>query len=155
MLTRTELRAENDRLRKGLQKIHDEHGQRSVWEKQGKHPTEYSKAWSDGYITALAHCSLIASEHLDPVAWAEHEESWRGAACDSDREWFERTGCCGHCGERADYCRCKPDDPCACGPHKLAAEDLPCRYCRGTGVAIKGTGQHPLFDGEGRDRSRG
>jgi len=119
------------------------------------YPTEAAKNWSDGYITALATCSLIAREHLDPVAWAEHEAEMQAASFATDREWFERTGRCGHCGDLAGYCACTEEDPCGCGPHEPATEDLPCSWCQGSGVGLRakstrGAALTALDEGEAR-----
>lgn len=122
---------EIERLRRGLERVRERHALADDWASAGR--TEYSKAWHDGYITALATCSLIASEHLDPEAWAEDDRALNFA---TDKEWFERTGNCGHCGNVGRYCVCTEDDPCGCGPHELATEPMPCGWCRGTGIGL-------------------
>lgn len=35
----------------------------------------------------------------------------------TDREWFDATANCGHCGIQAAGCTCTSSDPCGCGPH--------------------------------------
>lgn len=125
-----------ERLRRGLELIMERHKLREN-DYGDRYPTEYSRAWSDGYITALATCSLIAQEYLDPVAWAEHQEEWELGSHGTDQEWFERTGHCGHCGNVAAYCACTSDDSCGCGPHELATEPLPCWRCNGTGFSLR------------------
>lgn len=129
-----ELLEENKRLRVGLKKVQERHSLADDW--RSGHRTEAGKHWHDGYITALATCSLIASEHLDPVAWAESEDEQRIAVAGTDREWFEQTGNCGHCGNVGAYCVCTTDDPCGCGPHELATEPMPCGWCNGTGIGL-------------------
>jgi hypothetical protein len=126
--------SEVERLRRGLRRIMERHDQ---YDSGGGNRTEYSKAWGDGYVTALATASLIAQEFLDPVEWEKSEGKLQGAALDSDREWFERTGNCGHCGNLGAYCCCTDNDPCGCGPHELATEPLPCRWCGGTGIGMR------------------
>lgn len=123
-----------DRLRRGLELIMERHELREN-SSLGNHPTEYSRAWSDGYITALATCSLVAQEYLDPEGWAEHQEESAIAAHGTDVEWFLKTGNCGHCGNIAGYCACTEDDPCGCGPHEPATEPLRCWRCAGTGFS--------------------
>lgn len=129
---------ERDRLRAGLEKVQERHSLAETG--YGRHPTEAAKHWHDGLITALATCSLIAREHLDPVAWAEYEAQSETAAHGSDQEWFDQTGNCGHCGNVAAYCCCTPDDPCGCGPHELSTEPLQCSWCKGSGIAIRPRG---------------
>lgn len=126
--------AEVTRLRRGLEKVQERHSLADDW--RSGHRTDFAKHWHDGYITALATCALIADEHLDPEAWAEHQEEWQAGSHASDAEWFERTGNCGHCGNVGAYCVCTPEDACGCGPHELATEPLPCGWCNGTGVAL-------------------
>jgi hypothetical protein len=126
-------RTEVERLRRGLEKVQERYYLATWAPYGGDWPTEYARAWHDGFVTAMATCSLIADEHLDPAAWAEHEEDQWVAAQGTDREWFERTGYCGHCGSRAEHCACTEDDPCSCGPHELSDRPLPCGWCDGTG----------------------
>jgi hypothetical protein len=93
----------------------------------------YGKGWHDGYVTALAEVSLIISEETDPEGWAEHLADQQ-ALGGTDREWFERTGCCGHCGNPAEDCLCTDDDPCQCGPHpERRTWPRDCGWCKGTG----------------------
>lgn len=121
-----------DRLRKGLQAI-EAHYKQALYPQSGG--TEYSKAWHDGYVTALATCSLIASEHLVSAdEWtSDHTEQNGLAAYGTDKQWFEKTGYCGHCGNLAGYCQCTPTDPCGCGPHEKSMDPLRCWVCAGTG----------------------
>jgi hypothetical protein len=126
--------SEVERLRRGLRRVMDRHDK---YQSRGPYPTEYSKAHGDGYVTALATCSLIAQEFLDPEEWEKSEAEWRGASMDTDREWFDRTGRCGHCGNLGAYCCCTAEDPCGCGPHELATEPLPCYWCGGTGIGMR------------------
>jgi hypothetical protein len=128
--------SEVERLRRGLRRIMERHDNYDSCGNRSNLP-ETGKAWGDGYVTALATVSLIAREFLDPEEWAKSEDHWRGASMDTDREWFDRTGHCGHCGNLAAYCRCTPDDPCGCGPHELATEPPPCHWCKGTGIGLR------------------
>lgn len=98
-----------------------------------QYPTKYADGWHNGFVTALAEASLIAREGLDPEGFAAEEEQWRAGFTVSDREWLERTGCCGHCGMLAKFCTCPPDDPCDCGPHEISTDPAPCWHCGGTG----------------------
>jgi hypothetical protein len=127
--------AENTRLRAALQKIVDESTRRHAeYEPDGRGLTDLGKSWRDGYSTATAHWSLVATEALDPVEWAAHEELWLAGSCDSDREWFARTGNCGHCGDPPRRCSCTPDDPCGCGPHQVDPWPRTCWVCSGSGL---------------------
>lgn len=123
------------RLRAALERILAErHAQDASWRSGREFPNDYGRGWHDGYTTAMAHCSLIAREALDPEAWAEHEAEWMLASHGSDREWFEKTGCCGHCGQPAEDCCCTDDDPCSCGPHpEKRTWPRDCAWCDGTG----------------------
>ena len=122
------------RLRQGLERVKERHALATwAWER-GPGP---GKDWHDGLVTAYATCSLIADEYLDPEGFAAHQEEWRLGSQATDREWFKRTGRCGHCGNLAGYCVCTEDDPCGCGPHEPATEPLRCGWCRGTGFAHK------------------
>lgn len=120
---------EIERLQAGLRKIRQKRERYISPHDAGTPASE----WSNGYGTALATVSLLVSEHLEPDDWAEHEADM-AASGGTDREWFERTGNCGRCGNPAGYCGCTPDDPCGCGPHERATEDLACSWCKGTGV---------------------
>lgn len=142
---------EVQRLRAALEKIRDK-SRRShdSWYPGRKFPTEYAEAWHNGFVSALASCSLIAGEALDPAAYAEEDETWL-AAQGTDREWFDRTGNCGHCGNLAEDCSCTPADPCDCGPHEPRTWPKTCYRCAGTGMVdpVKGRahtpGQMPLL----------
>lgn len=118
-----------------LRKILDRRQRQSDSYRSGvEYPTEYSRAWHDGYTTAMAECSLLASEALDPAGWAEHEHVWKVSSYGTDREWFELTGNCGHCGMAAEDCACTDDDPCQCGPHpERRTWPRDCFNCKGTG----------------------
>lgn len=130
----TDLLAENARLRAALQRIRDDsHRQHAEYEPDQRGATDLGKSWHDGYCTATSHYSLLAFEALDPAAYAEHEQRCVGACQDSDREWFARTGNCGHCGNIAERCDCTPDDPCGCGPHEVKPWPRECWVCRGSG----------------------
>ena len=125
---------ELDRLRNGLQTIRNEATRhREAWA-TAHQPTPLAKEWYNGYQTALASMSLIAFQHLDPAGWAENQAEWQLGATANDREWFEHTGNCGHCGNPAGYCQC--DGNCGCGPHEPATTPLPCGHCKGTGISI-------------------
>ena len=125
----TRLNAEVARLRTGLEKVQERH-RLATWAPHDETgATDFAKHWHDGFVTAMATVSLMAAEILDPGDYAAHEAAMAG----TDREWFERTGCCGHCGNDARYCTCTADDPCGCGPHELCDDPLPCSWCGGTG----------------------
>lgn len=131
---REHVEAERDRYKAALERILEKRRrEEEFWHPGVQFPTEHAKDWHDGYVTALATVSLIAREALDPEAWAEDEEDQRIASHGSDREWFERTGMCGHCGNVPEDCQCTPNDPCGCGPHELRTEPTPCWRCGGTG----------------------
>lgn len=131
--------AEVDRLRNGLERILEKRRrQSSTWQRNDL--PDYGRGWHDGYTTAMAECSLIATEATDPEGWAEHEEEWRAAGRENDRQWFERTGCCGHCGNPGEDCLCTDDDPCSCGPHEgRRTWPRDCGWCKGSGKV------EPLF----------
>lgn len=119
--------AELDRLRTALQAIVDESDRLHHEYRPECYPTEDAASWHAGYTCATAHWSLIATAALDPIEWEAHQEQWHAAALDSDREWFARTGCCGHCGNVARSCACTPADPCGCGPHEVDPWPRECR----------------------------
>lgn len=128
---------ERDRYKAALERIQAKRrSEEEFWHQDRHFPTEASKNWHDGHITAMATISLICSEALDPVEWAEHQEQWSLASHGTDREWFERTGMCGHCGNPGDECLCTPADPCGCGPHDLRTDPIPCIRCKGAGVIL-------------------
>lgn len=124
---------ELERLRRGFARIQEKRRRQSeTWRPNDLPP--YGKGWHDGYVTAMAECSLIATEATDPDGWAKHEDEWRAAGRENDREWFERTGCCGHCGNPGEDCLCTHDDPCSCGPHENRRTwPRDCGWCKGTG----------------------
>jgi hypothetical protein len=122
-------------LRAGFERILERRRRQSdTWRSGVEYPSEYGKGWHDGYTTAMAECALIAMKALDPEGFAEDEDRWSIASYGTDREWFEKTGCCGHCGNLAEDCVCTDDDPCECGPH-LERRTWPrdCGWCDGTG----------------------
>lgn len=126
---------ENDRLRKALERIQERSTRSSdSWRADRTYPTESAHEWHNGYVTCLSTHYLIAFEALDPAGWANHEEESGIASWGTDREWFERTGNCGHCGNPAEDCVCTPADPCGCGPHEVRTEARPCGWCKGTGL---------------------
>lgn len=123
--------ADVDRYRDALEKItrrwlnsHESYRSDRNW------PTEHAKNWHDGFVTGLATASIIAREALDPEGTAAYDDAMGG----TDREWFELTGNCGHCGNPAEDCWCTDDDPCECGPHELRTQDIECVHCKGTGI---------------------
>lgn len=123
------------RLRAALEKI-TEHWRRSsnAWRPGRAYPTAYSEAWHQGFHTALAEASLVASAALDPEGSKLNDELWSIANSVTDREWFERTGNCGHCGQLGGDCTCTPDDPCGCGPHEPRTWPVKCYACDGSGM---------------------
>lgn len=127
--------AEVTRLRAGFARIQEKRRRQSdTWRPTKGTLSDYGDGWHQGYVTAMAECSLIATEATDPEGWAEHQEEWKAGVRATDREWFERTGCCGHCGNPADDCLCTDDDPCACGPHpERRTWPRDCGWCKGTG----------------------
>lgn len=128
-----DLQAEVARLRAALQSIVNQSERASnAWEPH-VYPTEASKTWHEGYVTATAHFSLVAREALDPATWEADNGHMMLASHGSDREWFELTGNCGACGMPADWCTCTVDRPCGCGPHETAPWPRDCWRCAGTG----------------------
>lgn len=120
--------------REALNRIRDKYRRSSEsWRSDRNYPTDYSRAWHDGFVTALAECSLLAAEGLDPEAFEADRERSRQASWATDQEWFDLTGCCGHCGNPAEDCVCTEDDPCGCGPHEQRTWPKPCPWCDGTG----------------------
>lgn len=110
------------RLRGALEKIQARWRRTSEsWHAERRYPTEYSKAWHDGFVSALAEDAMIAGAALDPDAHRAAEELWHLGNTGTDRMWFEKTGCCGHCGNPGAECGCTSEDPCGCGPHERAS----------------------------------
>lgn len=134
-MTARYIEVERDRYRAALERIAASRRAQSDSYRPGhEYPNDYGRGWHDGYTTAMASCSLIVSEALDPEGWAEHEALSKLGSFGTDREWFERTGCCGHCGQPAEDCCCTDDDPCACGPHpEKRSWPRDCSWCNGSG----------------------
>ncbi len=81
--------SEEQRLRDGLEAIRAKHTRSSEsWRSDRGERTEYGKAWHDGFVTALAECSIAAGAALDPAGTAEHDELMMVASRGTDRDWF-------------------------------------------------------------------
>ncbi len=126
---------EAERLRAGMERILEKRRlQSDTWRSDPRPQGHPGRSWHDGYTTAMAEVALIAMEAMDPEGWAEHEKQWKLGSHGTDREWFEATGNCGHCGNMAEDCLCSDADPCGCGPHpERRTWPRPCGWCRGTG----------------------
>lgn len=127
--------SEHERLREAADRVLEKRRlETSTWRPDPRPADHVGRGWRDGYITAMAEVTLILQRALDPDGMAEHVEQWQVASYGSDREWFDLTGNCGHCGNYAEDCLCTDDDPCECGPH-LEKRTWPrdCGWCKGTG----------------------
>lgn len=136
---------EVERLRAALEKIADKSRRANEsWYPGREFPTDAARHWHDGHVTALSSCAIIAHEALSPEQTQETDDTWL-AASGTDREWFDRTGNCGHCGNVAEDCVCTDDDPCGCGPHEPRTWPKVCYRCDGTGQVnpVKGRGVAP------------
>lgn len=132
--SRAELVLERDRLRAALAAIEEKYRRSSDAWRPDRDTTKYATDWHDGFHTALASMSLLAGRALDPENYERSDEMQRVASYGTDREWFDLTGCCGHCGSSDHDCVCTDDDPCGCGPHEPRTWPIPCYACLGSGV---------------------
>jgi hypothetical protein len=123
------------RFRAALEKILDRWRRLSnAWRPRRTYPSPYGEGWHQGFHTALAELADIAGRALDPEGSALSDDLNSIVNSATDREWFEKTGNCGHCGQLGGDCICTPDDPCGCGPHEPRTWPVKCYTCDGTGM---------------------